>query len=309
MIQMRSDKQKQEGNKYHGDQLPQSRRRSWIDAMTMTIRTRRDLVPNLSIEEYMGILAGRCESICLLNGEHWLPGARGNFLDGVEDDAIWVDRNATRLDEVEASTGDTSHEGLQGDSAVITIDGDFVSQSRISGPDDPHVEVSPAVSIQGPRTVGLVTGNADVVKGLVKADTRSVGTLGLELQGHEATEAIQEGGRGAGPVIGGGTTKTTRSPARSGVAAGVSGVGVVVVVWFLVVEIRRERVATPVSWSLVHLFGVQTNGLHGGGIVWVGTVAGAEGLPTATKTTAERAVAVRIVLHRRMVAHYRKGGL
>lgn len=52
--------------------------------------------------------------------------------------------------------------------------------------------------------------------------------------------------------------------------------------------------------------GVQTNGLHGGGIVWVGAVA--EGLPTATKTTAERAVAMRIV-HRARVAHCRKDGL
>lgn len=63
----------------------------------MVIRTRRDLVPNLSVKEYMGILAGRCGSMCLLDGEHWLPGARGDFLDGVEDDAIWVDRNAARL--------------------------------------------------------------------------------------------------------------------------------------------------------------------------------------------------------------------
>ena len=66
--------------------------------------------------------------------------------------------------------------------------------------DDPHVKVSPAIGVQGPRTVGLVTRNADVVESLVKADAGSVGTLGLELQGHEATEAIQEGGRGAGPV-------------------------------------------------------------------------------------------------------------
>ena len=88
--------------------------------------------------------------------------------------------------------------------------------------DDPHVEVSPTVSVQGPRTVGLVAGNADVVEGLGKANAGPVGTLGLELQGHEATEAIQERSRGAGPVEGGGTTKTARSPARGGVAAGVS---------------------------------------------------------------------------------------
>lgn len=96
--------------------------------------------------------------------------------------------------------------------------------------DDPHIEVSPAVGVQGPRTVGLITRNADVVEGLSKADSGPVGTLGLELQGHEATEAVQEGSRGAGPVVGGGTTKATRSPARSGVAAGVSRVVVVIIV-------------------------------------------------------------------------------
>jgi len=100
-------------------------------------------------------LAGR--SMYLLDGDHWLPGARGDFLNGVEDDAVWVDRNTAGLDEVEASTGDTPHKGLQGDSAVVAVDGDFVSQSGISGPDDPHVEVSPAIGVQGPRTIGLVT--------------------------------------------------------------------------------------------------------------------------------------------------------
>jgi acyl dehydratase len=137
------------------------------------------------------------------------------------------------LDEVEASTGDTPHEGLQGDPTIIAIDGNFVSQSRIPGPliithisasllshivnktyDDPHVEVSPAVGVQRPRAVGLVTRNADVVESLRKADAGPVGTLGLELQGHEAAEAVQEGSRGAGPVVGGGTTETARSPAR-----------------------------------------------------------------------------------------------
>ena len=95
--------------------------------------------------------------------------------------------------------------------------------------DDPHVEVSPAISVQGPRAVGLVTGNTDVLEGLVEADSGPVGTLGLELQGHEAAETVQEGSRGAGPVVGGGTTETTRSPARSGVAAGVSGIIIVIV--------------------------------------------------------------------------------
>ena len=99
--------------------------------------------------------------------------------------------------------------------------------------DDPHVEVSPAISVQGPRAVGLVTRNADVVESLGKANARPVGTLGLELQGHQATEAIQERSRGAGPVEGGGTTKTARSPARSGVAAGVSGIFVTVVIFFV----------------------------------------------------------------------------
>ena len=95
--------------------------------------------------------------------------------------------------------------------------------------DDPHVEVSPAVGIQGSWAVGLVARDADVVEGLGKADTRPVGTLGLELQGHEATEAIQEGSRGAGPVEGGGTTETTRSPAGSRVAAGVSGIFIIII--------------------------------------------------------------------------------
>jgi hypothetical protein len=96
--------------------------------------------------------------------------------------------------------------------------------------DDPHVEVSPAVGVQSPRAVGLVTRNSDVIEGLVEADTRSVGTLGLELQGHEATEAVQEGSRGAGPVVGGGTTEATGSPASGGVAASVSGIIVVFIV-------------------------------------------------------------------------------
>lgn len=87
--------------------------------------------------------------MCLLDGHNRLPGARGDFLNGVEDDAIWVDRNTARLDEVEASTGDTPHEGLQGNPAVIAVDGDFVSQSWIPGPDDPHIEVSPAIGVQG----------------------------------------------------------------------------------------------------------------------------------------------------------------
>jgi len=129
----------------------------------------------------------------LLDGHNWLPSARGNFLDGVEDDAIWVNRNPTRLDKVEASTSNAPHEGLQGDPAIIAIDGDFISQSGVASPDNPHVEVPPAVSIQGPWAVGLVTRDADVIESLGKADTRPMGTLGLELQGHKATEAIQEG--------------------------------------------------------------------------------------------------------------------
>ena len=94
---------------------------------------------------------------------------------------------------------------------------------------DPHVEVSPAIGVQGPRAVGLVTRNTDVVEGLVEADSRPVGTLGLELQGHEAAEAVQEGSRGARPVVGGRTTQTTGSPARSGVAAGVPRIMIIVV--------------------------------------------------------------------------------
>jgi len=171
----------------------------------------------------------------LLDGEDWLPGARGNFLDGVEDDAVWVNRNAARLDEVETSTSDTPHEGLQRDPAIVPVDGDFVSQSRITGPDDPHVEVSPAVGVQGSWAVGLIARDADVVESLVKADARPVGTLGFEPQSHEAAEAIQEGSRGAGPVKGGGTTEATRSPAGSRVAASVSGIFIEIIV----IGIRR----------------------------------------------------------------------
>jgi len=273
--------------------------------MTMIIGMKHNLAQSFSIKE-VGHFGGLMRvDVYLFDGNHWLPCALGDFLDGVEDDAVWVDRNTARLDEVKASTGDTPHEGLQGDSAVVAIDGDFVCQSRISGPDDPHVEVSPAISVQGPWTVGLVTRNTDVVKSLGKADTRPVGTLRLELQGHEATEAIQEGGRGAGSVEGGDTTETTRSPAGSRVAAGVSRIFIIVLV-----EIRGQRITAHISWSLVHLVGVQTDGLHGGGVVGIGAVA--HGLSTATKTTTEttteRTVAIRIVHHWSLVVHYRKDG-
>ena len=50
--------------------------------------------------------------------------------------------------------------------------------------------------------------------------------------------------------------------------------------------------------------GVQTNGLHGGGIVGIRAVA--QGLPTTTEATTERTVAVGIVHHRSLVVHYRK---
>jgi len=56
--------------------------------------------------------------------------------------------------------------------------------------DNPHVEVSPAVGVQGPWAVGLVIRNMDVVKSPGKADTGHVGTLGLELQDHEVTGAV-----------------------------------------------------------------------------------------------------------------------
>ena len=96
--------------------------------------------------------------------------------------------------------------------------------------DDPHVEVSPAVGVQRPRAVGLVTRNTDVVEGLAEADSGPVGTLGLELQGHEAMGDVQDRGRGTGPVVGGGTTETAGSPTGSGVAGGVSRIFVVLVV-------------------------------------------------------------------------------
>ena len=160
----------------------------------------------------------------------------------------------TYLNEVDTSTSYAPHEGLQGNPAVITIDGDLVSQSRITSPltniqnqrhapsdavdgtyDYPHVKISSAISVQSPWTVGLVTRNADVVESLRKADTRPVGALGFELQVHEATEAVQEWSRGAGPVKGGGTTETTGSPAGSRVATGVARIIVV----FLVVDWER----------------------------------------------------------------------
>jgi len=51
-------------------------------------------------------------------------------------------------------------------------------------------------------------------------------------------------------------------------------------------------------------FGVQTNGLHGGRVVGIGAVT--HGLSTATKTTAERTVAIRVVHHWSLVGHCRK---
>jgi hypothetical protein len=222
----------------------------------------------------------------------------------VEDDAVWVDGNTTRLDEVEASTGDAPHQRLQGDPAIIAIDRNLVSQSWITSPDDPHVKVSPAIGVQRPRAVGLVTRNADVVESLRKADAGPVSTLGLELQGHGAAEAVQEGSRRAGPVKGGGTTETARSPAGSRVAAGVSGIIVVIIF----VEIWRQRVAAHVSRGLVHV-GMQTNGLHRGGVVGISANAVVEGLPTATETTAKRTVAVGIVHRWGLVAHYREDGV
>ena len=95
--------------------------------------------------------------------------------------------------------------------------------------DYPHVKVSPAVGVQRPWAVGLVARNSDVVESLGETDARPVGTLGLEFQGHEATEAVQEGSRRSGPVEGGGATETTRSPAGGGVATGVSRIIVVIV--------------------------------------------------------------------------------
>lgn len=63
----------------------------------MMIRGRdRDLVPDSSIKEveHFGESEG---SMRLLDGENRLPCAGGNFLDGVEDDALWVDRDTARL--------------------------------------------------------------------------------------------------------------------------------------------------------------------------------------------------------------------
>ena len=95
--------------------------------------------------------------------------------------------------------------------------------------DDPHIEASPPIGTQGPWSVGLVTRNTDVIESLGKADTGPVSTLWLEFQGHEATEAVQERSRGVGSVIGGGTKETIGSPAGCRVAAGVSGILMVIV--------------------------------------------------------------------------------
>ena len=62
----------------------------------MIMETERDLVPNFSIKE-IGNFGEPVMSMRLLDGENWLPGARGDLLDRMEDDAVWVDRNTARL--------------------------------------------------------------------------------------------------------------------------------------------------------------------------------------------------------------------
>lgn len=56
----------------------------------------RNLVPNSSIKE-VGHFGKQKGPKYLLDGHDWLPGARGDFLDRVEDDAIRVDWNTARL--------------------------------------------------------------------------------------------------------------------------------------------------------------------------------------------------------------------
>jgi len=73
------------------------------------------------------------------------------------------------------------------------------------------------------------------------------------------------------------------------------GSGTSAVVWRSASAERQARTST--------YFGVQTNGLHGGGIIWIGAVV--EGLPTATEATTEGAVAVRVV-HLSRVGRYRE---
>ena len=112
---------------------------------------------------------------------------------------------------VETSPSDTSHEGLQGYLAVIAVDRDFVCQSRIPSPlmniyvspcpsytvddtyDDPRVEISPGIGIQGPWVVGLVTRNEDVAESLGKADTRPAGTRAVAEGLPAATKTTTEG--------------------------------------------------------------------------------------------------------------------
>ena len=56
-----------------------------------------DSVSNSSIEEaeHFGKPKG---SMCLRDGRHnWFPRARGGLLDGVEDDAVWANRDIARL--------------------------------------------------------------------------------------------------------------------------------------------------------------------------------------------------------------------
>ena len=55
----------------------------------------RDFVPNSSIKEAERF--GETKGMRLLDGENWLPRARRDLLDGMEDDAIWVDRDTARL--------------------------------------------------------------------------------------------------------------------------------------------------------------------------------------------------------------------
>jgi len=95
MVQMVVKVKPEGGNEYR-EHNQQSGGWGWIDPLTMARGRDHDLVSNSSIEEVerLGKPKG---SMCLLDGHNWLPRARGDLLDGVEDDAVWMDRDTTRL--------------------------------------------------------------------------------------------------------------------------------------------------------------------------------------------------------------------
>jgi hypothetical protein len=64
----------------------------------------------------------------------WIGIPRDCHIDVSEMNGEGEIKGEANLNEVETSTGDPPHEGLQGDPAIVAIDGDFVSQSWVPGP-------------------------------------------------------------------------------------------------------------------------------------------------------------------------------